>query len=446
MWDKRSEFDRATVQKLLTPVTIQEFGERYYERAPLHVARNCSGYYDEYFTLLEAEKLLYSSSLRTADLRIVNDGTPARVQSYAVEDAATATKKKLPGQVLPTDRIDPDRASALFAAGCSILFEGIQKHVPSLAALAHGLELLFECNAQANVYLTPGGAKGFSVHYDTHDTFIIQIQGSKRWRVYDSPIELPLESQGFDRKRHPVGDSCMDMDLNPGDMLYIPRGFLHEARANDELSLHVTLGIFPALWLHAIKNQLQQSALLEPLMRKTGDGADAAQLSDLLAQAFTAQNLSAALARVQTKWIADRRNGLEGQLSQLARLKDLNEGSWVMRRQNLKYLIEETDRGINLVFSGKSLSLADSAKGIIVAIDSTPVRLGELLEVDADAHSVVRKLIQEGFAVQTDPRPESITAQHEDIVHLAQVTVADSAPPSDDSSSEVPGSVFLSKK
>ncbi len=172
MWQNRTDYDRSTVEWLLAPVTIEEFASQYYERAPLHIARNIDGFYDRYFSLREAEKLLYSSSLRSGDLRIVKDGTPARVQSYVLDDKNAPKKKKESGQVLPTDRIDPDRASALFASGCSIVFEGIQKHVPSLAALGHGIELLFECNAQANVYLTPGGTQGFSVHYDTHDTFI----------------------------------------------------------------------------------------------------------------------------------------------------------------------------------------------------------------------------------------------------------------------------------
>lgn len=445
MWDKRTDFERATINTLIAPVTISEFEERYYEKAPLHVARNVPGYFDRYFTLEDAEKLLYSSSLRMADLRIVNDGVPARPPSYAAEEVGPLRSKKVAGQVLPTDRVDPDRASALFAAGCSILFEGIQRHVPSLAALAHGLELLFECNAQGNVYLTPGGAKGFSVHYDTHDTFIIQIHGSKRWRVYDNPVELPLDAQPFDRKKHPVGDVRLEMDLNPGDFLYIPRGFLHEARANDELSLHVTLGIFPILWLQAVKEQLHQAALLEPLLRKSGASTEAVGVSAILANALSPQNLNSALARIQTKWIAERRNGLEGQLSELAKLKDLDAGSWVMRRQNLKYLIEETDRGINVVFSGKPLNFVASAADIIDAMRS-PVCVRQLLEIDAEALSIVRKLIAEGFAIQCEPNPQILQAQPDDIVHLAHETAADSASERDPGTAEITGSVFFAQK
>ena len=38
---------------------------------------------------------------------------------------------------------------------------------------------------------------GFKAHFDTHDVFVLQIEGCKRWTLYDTPIELPLRGQEY---------------------------------------------------------------------------------------------------------------------------------------------------------------------------------------------------------------------------------------------------------
>ena len=48
---------------------------------------------------------------------------------------------------------------------------------------------------QANAYATPAGAQGFAVHHDTHDVFVLQVAGEKRWLVYEPALELPLKDQ-----------------------------------------------------------------------------------------------------------------------------------------------------------------------------------------------------------------------------------------------------------
>jgi lysine-specific demethylase/histidyl-hydroxylase NO66 len=37
----------------------------------------------------------------------------------------------------------------------------------------------------ANMYLTPPGTQGFAPHYDDVEVFILQLEGKKRWRLYE---------------------------------------------------------------------------------------------------------------------------------------------------------------------------------------------------------------------------------------------------------------------
>ena len=97
----------------------------------------------------------------------------------------------------------------------------------------------------ANAYLTPSGSQGFAPHYDDVVVFILQQEGSKRWRVYSpesGPETLPrTSSKDYDPEE--LKPPVMDVILGPGDMLYLPRGWIHQAVTTRETghSLHLTV-------------------------------------------------------------------------------------------------------------------------------------------------------------------------------------------------------------
>jgi lysine-specific demethylase/histidyl-hydroxylase NO66 len=97
------------------------------------------------------------------------------------------------------------------------------------------------------VYLTPAGSQGFAPHYDDIEAFILQLEGKKLWKLYkprSSEEELPRFSSGnFSPKE--VGEPVLEVELQQGDMMYFPRGFIHQARTtNDTHSLHITLSTY----------------------------------------------------------------------------------------------------------------------------------------------------------------------------------------------------------
>src|SRR5207248_11459317 len=72
--------------------------------------------------------------------------------------------------------------------------------------------------------------------------------GAKRWRLYGAAAALPLAGHpGFPPGADP-GPPAAEFELRAGDLLYIPRGFVHEAATSDSPSMHVTLGIKAYTW------------------------------------------------------------------------------------------------------------------------------------------------------------------------------------------------------
>ena len=90
---------------------------------------------------------------------------------------------------------------------------------------------------------------GFAGSYDTHDVFLLQVEGSKKWTICGTPVELPLSGQSFDASVHELGARKLEFVLEAGDAAYVPCGVVHEAQSADEVSLHITAGVLRyTLW------------------------------------------------------------------------------------------------------------------------------------------------------------------------------------------------------
>lgn len=78
------------------------------------------------------------------------------------------------------------------------------------------------------------------------DAFVLQVDGSKRWRLYDALIEQPRPDMVFKPAPRDIGEPFADFVLEAGDLLYLPSGIIHEAFCESEAgnsSLHLTVGI-----------------------------------------------------------------------------------------------------------------------------------------------------------------------------------------------------------
>ncbi len=393
--------DRTTLAYLLAPLSIDEFLNGYAQRSPLHVRRDVEAYYERYFNLSEFERVIFGCKITTDDLRMIKDGTPVREESYIWE----APKKYTPPTVTyRSSVVDADRLAGQFAHGCTVNMNNIERYSPGAASLARDLSAFFQSGVGANVYLTPPGNQGFGAHYDTHDTMILQIEGSKRWRVYEPTIELPLDHQIYHRIGHTVpGPLLFETDLMPGDLLYLPRGFFHEGKANEELSLHVTYSIAQPRWVQVAIEALMRAAESDVRLRRFAVDSPS-DVPAALAAALTPELLQAALDRLRAEFHAVYRSELDGQLRQVAALNDLSEHSFISKRPSVLYDVEETPNGVRLTFAGKTVGLPASAKAVVNELDSvSAVAVSSLVAHDPKALNIVRRLIQEGFAVQLRP-------------------------------------------
>lgn len=126
----------------------------------------------------------------------------------------------------------------------------LQVHQPQrfdqrLQHLCFALEQELGCPVGTNAYITPPGTQGLAPHFDDVELFICQTEGTKHWKVYSPPTGWQLaHKHSRDLEQAELGKLLLDVTLKPGDVLYMPRGTVHQASAQGSLSMHITVSTF----------------------------------------------------------------------------------------------------------------------------------------------------------------------------------------------------------
>ena len=140
-------------------------------------------------------------------------------------------------------RINPRALNSLLPQGVSIVIDSIEEYVPHLARLSGSIERRLAHRVWINSYISFGRGKAFKPHWDNHDVIVVQVHGSKRWRSFGVPDPPPT-------RKHRDGDPVpaevqWEGMMRAGDVLYLPRGEVHEAELETADAVHLTIGIKP---------------------------------------------------------------------------------------------------------------------------------------------------------------------------------------------------------
>ena len=175
-------------------------------------------------------------------------------------DGQTEWTGSLPNHLVQTLQQQVD---AISTGGFSLIINKMQQRWTNITKLSRSIETSLMSNqvehVSCNLYLTPtpvaSGANdefrssssssqdpnkkqkncGFESHWDWMDVIVIQISGSKLWSVANTFYPASLSTR--DMKYKPTLDELSQYQrhrydefmLHPGDVLYIPRGFIHNA-------------------------------------------------------------------------------------------------------------------------------------------------------------------------------------------------------------------------
>lgn len=238
---------------LLAPLTEENFLITSWERQPLILHRNDPRYYELLLSYADLDRLATSWIIPAKNIRAVKGDSHLPSDAFASTDGMA-------------NMIEVMR---YFDQGFTVIFDHAHRYSDSLALLCRSLNQEIGYNFQTNLYLTPSQSRGFNSHYDTHDVFVLQVHGRKKWSVYQSPIQLPFRGQTHDSCSASRGEESLTETLEPGDLLYIPRGYFHEAGSQEDLSLHITLGVHSETWADVFVESVAIACAQDPSLRKS---------------------------------------------------------------------------------------------------------------------------------------------------------------------------------
>ena len=237
----------------LAPLTVEDFFSHYWEKQPLHITRD-AGKITELIDMSAVESLLSTQPLYFPGVQLTQSGESIEVSSYADEQNV----------ILPLRLLERHRQ------GATLVFSQAQKLFAPLNDLCREAIRTLRMSCQANVYLSPPARQGFNAHYDTHDVFILQVSGAKTFNFYPSPVTLPCPDEQFDASKLQSAPKDESIRLTAGDTLYIPRGVVHDAVADDAgSSIHITLGMYPILMRDVLLQVVNKQASLDWRLRRS---------------------------------------------------------------------------------------------------------------------------------------------------------------------------------
>ncbi|CAL1540945.1 unnamed protein product [Lymnaea stagnalis] len=228
MYDSVSEASKL-FECMIHPVTTERFFSELWEKKPLLVKRHTPDYNKGWFSTAEFDKILRQDNIQW--------GVNLDATSFIDDKRETHNQ---------SGRAHAPVVWDMYQAGCSLRLLNPQSYSRNVWKVLSVLQEYFGCCVGANIYLTPPGTQGFAPHFDDIEAFILQLEGKKHWRLYSPRNDeevLPRFSSG-NFSQFEVGEPILDTVLEAGDLLYFPRGTIHQGNATDEHSLHITVSCY----------------------------------------------------------------------------------------------------------------------------------------------------------------------------------------------------------
>jgi len=346
---------------LISPVSKTEFFKTYHEKEALLSKHNDANKFNGLLSIDRIDEIIASTELPPSSLDMVRKEPPIERSYYTFKNG----------------NIDRGAVIRHYQEGATIILPQLHLADEILAKFCRSLENVFSSHVQTNIYLTPGSSQGFNTHFDDHDVFVIQLSGTKKWRLYQKPIDNPYRGESFNTKDYKAGELQKEFELKEGECVYIPRGLMHDAiSVGEKASLHITVGLIVKKWADLMLEALSEVAIRNPKFRRSlppgfarpGYNNKSAKIyfNELINEFHKSSNFDEVFEVIKENFIRERTPNLRGSLIDTSS-NFLKERLYI-RRPNLQAKLKRDDLEAIIICGGGDLRFELKAYKVLQVI------------------------------------------------------------------------------
>jgi len=379
--------------KLIAPIQPNAFFDEYWENEVLVVHRQAPSYYGDLLTIPELDTAV---AMAPGRLGLVPNSDEGSTDIQFAENTATLNEMAL----------------TELRRGGTLVLGDVEERLPNLALICRLLGQEFGFQFRAAIYMTPPGSHAFKAHFDQTEVFVLQVLGSKQWRTEATRRVFP-RTEEFDSGDTEMGPDHNEHDLHQGDLLYIPRGFVHDARSVDEPSVHITLRAEPPTWedvlkatvkLAADKNEALKRALPIGFLNRSSDEL-ASGLAARLAEIAAGEHLTDATNLFADEYVTRFSPDIAGQVQMVFSGEPPGPNDLVGPRRGVVYRLQQADDTIAIRVGFRRIDFPDVlADQLRFALETPSFAVRDLpgALTDDEKAVFVERLVQEGLVERKD--------------------------------------------
>lgn len=269
---------------LLRPHDLAELDQAILEHRPLFLRGGQPEAFQALLPWEEIAGLVTIDRLHKGHVRVIRQGRDLPLEMYTHPPRPTHGR-----------RLAMDRFHDLCRQGVSLVVNSINQWVPRIAAMNAMVERHLQAPVFTNAYVTFERQSAFPIHWDPQNVLILQVHGRKRWALFGQPYRMPHRLSDSFSSPGPVASDAPAWErvMEPGDILYVPRGEVHRTEVAGPNSVHLTVTIVPPRADAVMGWLLERAMETEEVLRR-----DITPLGGVEARREQATQLRAALHRL----------------------------------------------------------------------------------------------------------------------------------------------------
>ncbi|MEA5503555.1 cupin domain-containing protein [Halotia wernerae UHCC 0503] len=335
-----------SLEDLLQPIDLETFLKKYWEQKPLHISGEGRKDYKNIFSIQDLDTLLrYNNTHFIPTFNIIKNGT------------------QVPQMNNPSQR----DAFETYSQGNTLLVGSMHNRWKSIGLLCRNFELTLRHPTGATIVTSPNEVQGLSRHFDGVDVFVIQLEGEKYWQIYNPLESLPLNVDGDSLPADTLLDSPLqEVHMRAGDLLYIPRGFPHQAFTKETTSLHLSICVNVIHWKDLIAEvlsiaseqniELRKSLPIGLLASQGGIGIIEQELHEKLSL-LSEIKVDVAIEQLGSKFIKQMQPLSDGHFTQINHLQDIDLDTVLEKRDGMLCYVFQRGNSAEIHFPGGSITV-----------------------------------------------------------------------------------------